>query len=122
MCSLFGRRVPVLLGAFMLLVVVVAPRGIASQTAPVASSSGAAVLLSSPAGDAVLAAKPEPREWGRAHRVGHVWPLSPVTAVAAVAAAVLRWSRLSALTVGRARLAVLCFVGAIRAPPRLRLA
>jgi hypothetical protein len=122
MCSLLGRRVPVLFGTFVLLVIAVAPSEFASQSVPVAPGSGAALLLSSPAGDAVLSAKPEPRGWRGAQRIGHAWPLSAIIAGAAVAAAVLRWSRFYALTAGRAGLAVLCLVGAVRAPPRLRLA
>ncbi len=122
MHSLLDRRLPVLFGTFVLLVIVVASRETASQPVPVvAPRSGTAVFLSSPAGDAVLAAKPEPRRWGGAHRIDHAWPFSAVIVGAAVAAAVLRWSRLSALAVGRDRSAILCFVGAVRAPPRLRL-
>lgn len=121
MYSLVDRRVLVLLGTLMLLIVVSAPREIASRAAPVASRSGAAMLLSSPAGDAVLTAKPDPRQWGRAHRIGHAWPLSAVMAVA-ITAAVRRWSRLSVPTVGRARLALLCRARAVRAPPHLQLA
>jgi hypothetical protein len=119
MRSFVGRRVPVLLGTVMLLVVAVAPREIASWAAPAAARSGAAMLLPSLAGDAVLGAKPEPRRWARAHRIDHAWPL--VAAVAPAAVAVLRW-RLPGLAVGRACLARSCCAGAVRAPPRGGLA
>lgn len=120
MRSLVGRRVPVLLGTFTLLVAAFGPGEKGSWTTLVASRSGAAVLSSSLAGDAVLAAKPESKSWARAHRMGHAWSLLAALALAALAAAALRW-RLLVLAIGWACLTRLGCARAVRAPPRLRL-